>query len=98
MIRTCFAPILQKLDDRLAVKLDEAAKVQDAAAGAKLATEAQAIIQEYVAFVDSSPLVKHLDDNPYKPVKVRKTLDAALAALTRMVQVKAKSAATGMRA
>jgi len=88
VIRTCFAPILRNLDDRLAAKLDEAAKGQDAGARSKVLQDAQAIIKEYTSFVDSSPLVKHLDENLYKPLTVRKTLDAALAALSKIVQLK----------
>jgi len=98
VIRTCFAPILRNLDDRLAAKLDEAAKGQDAGARSKVLQDAQAIIKEYTSFVDSSPLVKHLDENPYKPLTVRKTLDAALAALSKIVQLKGRPDTSGKSA
>ena len=81
-----YAPILAKLDKSLALKLDEVAKNPDGASHAKLVGEAQGIMTQYQAFLDSDPTVAKLDANPLHPVKVRATLDAALKALSNIVQ------------
>jgi hypothetical protein len=85
IVRANFEPILQRLDTSLSSKLAEIAKGADGAAHGKLVGEAQAIIQRYTAYVDGEPMVKMLDDNPVHPVRVRQTLDAALAALSKVV-------------
>lgn len=85
IVRANFEPILRRLDTSLSSKLAEIAKGVDGAAHGKLVGEAQAIIQRYTAYVDGEPMVKMLDDNPVHPVRVRQTLDAALAALSKVV-------------
>ena len=86
VVRKAFESVLRKLDDRLAAKLEQAVKASDGAAHAKLVSEAQGTIKEYQTFIDGSPLVAELDKNPYHPVTVRKTMDAALAVLSKAVQ------------
>jgi len=97
VVRKAFGPLIHKLDDRLAAKLDEAAKAGDSAMHDKLARDAQGIIQEYKAFIDASPLVAQLDQNPYHRVSVQRTLDTALAALSRAVGIKAGPDGAGGR-
>ena len=79
-------PIMKQLDDSLAVKLGEVAanKAPDTHAG--LVQEAEQIIDRYRAFVDSEPMIEGLDDNPFHPITLRKTLDSALAALSKVVE------------
>ena len=95
MLRDNFDPILTHLDDDLSTKLDEVARNPDGTAHAKLVGEAQEIIRRYTSYVDDEPAIALLDENPVHPVKVRKTLDAALAALSRVVGTSGGAAQPG---
>ena len=86
-IREGLEPIIHRFDDRLTAKLASLSDGADGAAQGKAVAEVQAIIQDYTRFVDSDPMVALLEENPMHPVKLRPILDAALAALTKVVQV-----------
>ena len=86
LVRTSYEPIMHELDDSLLGKLDELAGAANPAARGQLALEAQAIIARYKAFADGNDIVTLLDENPFHPAPIRKTLDQALAALSQAVQ------------
>ena len=61
------------------------AKNADGAAHAKLVGEVKQIIARYETFLASDPLIAKLDDNPFVPLSLEKTLTASLAALSKVV-------------
>lgn len=85
-IRGRVEPILNELDDSLAAALGAVAANAEPAAHARLVADAGAIVARYRAFVDGEPMIAALDDNPFHPVALRTTLDAALAALSKVVE------------
>jgi hypothetical protein len=85
IFRTKVDPMLDKLDHRLAEKLDEVAKNGDPAGHAKLVQEAKTIIRDYESYIAGEPLIAKLDDNPFVPLQIQKTLSATLAALSKVV-------------
>ena len=78
-------PIMRQLDDSLAIKLGEVAANGAPEAHAPLVKQAEAIIGRYRAFVDGEPMIAGLDSNPFHPMAVRRTIDTALAALSKVV-------------
>ena len=79
-------PILTTLDQSLADKLDELGNSDDASQHQKLAGEARQIIDRYESFVGSNNLISQLDQNPFVPLQIQKTLTATLAALKKSVR------------
>ncbi|MBI4696820.1 MAG: hypothetical protein HY749_22675 [Gammaproteobacteria bacterium] len=73
--------ILEALDEELIDKLDEALNAVDAAAHARSIGEARAIIQRYRRFLETDPLVKAVDTNPFVAVAVESTMNKTLAVL-----------------
>ena len=83
--RSKVEPMMEKFDESLAHKLDEVAQNADAAAHAKLVEDVKGIIGRYEAFLGSDPLIRKLDDNPFVPLSIEKTLTASLTALAKVV-------------
>jgi len=79
-------PILTSLDQSLATKLDEVGKNTDPGQHQKLVGEAQQIIGKYESFLASDPLIPQLDQNPFVPLQIQKTLTATLEALKKVVR------------
>ncbi len=77
--------VLDALDDSLAHKLDELSKVT-AAERPKAVAEAQQILARYQQHLATDKVIGQLDDNPFVPIAVQKTVTAALAALQRNVR------------
>jgi len=86
-------PIMAQLDDSLAHKLDEIASTANPGVHARLVQEAQAILDRYKAFASGDKTVAHLDKNPVRPVALGKTLEAALAALSKVIHTSDTGAA-----
>jgi hypothetical protein len=78
-------PILHNLDDTLVHKLDEVTKNTNPAQHAQLVAEAQKIVQKYEAYLAGEPLIAKLDNNPFVPLQIEKTLVATLTALSRAI-------------
>jgi hypothetical protein len=76
-------PILTNLDEALAEKLDEVNNATDPAEHAKLVQEARGIIQRYESYVAGEKLIADLDDNPFVPLAIQKTLTATLTTLSK---------------
>ena len=73
--------ILQTLDGRLLAGLDAALNEPDEQAREKLNIRAGGLAREYLEYVQSDPVIQVIDDNPFMPVGVKKTLSTTLAAL-----------------
>jgi hypothetical protein len=86
MVHERVEPIMGQLDDSLAVKLGEVARTTAPDACAALVQEAEAIIARYRKFVAEEPMVAEFDQNPFHPMTMQKTLDTALAALSKVVE------------
>ena len=80
------APLLERLDDGLADQLDAAGNATDPVERARLVAEARASIERYQSVLASEPLIADLDDNPFVPLAIQKTLAATLAALAATVR------------
>ena len=78
-------PVMTNLDESLVKKLDEVTKNTDPAAHTKLVGEAKKIIKGYESYLAGEPIIKKLDDNPFVPLSIGKTLTATLEALSRAV-------------
>lgn len=85
ILRGKVEPVLDSLDESLAHKLDEVTGNADPAQHAKLVGEAKQIIQSYESYISTEPLIAKLDDNPFVPLQIEKTLTATLSALTRVI-------------
>lgn len=85
VFRSKVEPMMQTLDGSLADKLDEIAQTTDPAAHAKLVGEARAIIGRFESYLGSEPMIAKLDQNPFVPLSIEKTLTASLTALSKAV-------------
>ena len=77
--------VLQHLDEALSHKLDEVNKAPDPASRAKLVAEAHQVIARYTGHIGSDPTIKELDENPFVPLALAKTLTTTLTALSRSI-------------
>ena len=75
--------VLGDLDEALAAKLDEVNQAEDAAAHAKIVQEARQIMTRYQSVVAGNPTIKALDNNPFVPLNLEKTLTATLGTLAK---------------
>lgn len=76
--------VLERLDERLVDKLDEALNAEGVQRLARQ-REAAALVREYQAFVDSDPLMAGIDDNGFIPVSIRADTQRTLAALAQQL-------------
>jgi hypothetical protein len=74
--------ILERLDERLIDKLDEALNAADAEQRRKHQDEARTIVKEYVAFVNSDPLMAVIDNNGFTDAKIADPVLTALKELS----------------
>jgi hypothetical protein len=79
-------PILTSLDQSLADKLDEVNKTTDPQQHDKLVGEARQIINKYETFLSSDQLIPQLDQNPFAPLQIQKTLTATLETLKKSIR------------
>ena len=57
--------VLDKLDTKLADSIAKASAAQDAESRKAELTNAKAILADYIKYVQSEPLIKHIDSNPF---------------------------------
>ena len=76
--------VLDALDEDLAHKLDEMSKATGPERP-KLVAEAKKIVARYQQHIATDKVVGTLDDNPFVPISVQKTVSAALSALSRSI-------------
>lgn len=70
--------ILDKLDERLIDKLDDALNAATPEKRSKHQAQAAKIVKEYLAFVEGDELMQAIDNNGFAPIAVRKTAQSAL--------------------
>jgi hypothetical protein len=75
--------LLDDLDERLLVELDGALSARNEPQRLRFHERARRVLGEYRAFVASDELVNSLDDNGFRPVKVRQTLGTVLDGIAR---------------
>ena len=80
--KTTVEPSLAQLNTTLSDKLDELDKATEANAHAKLLGEVRQIISTFQQHAASDPVISQLDNNPFVPVAIGKTITATLSALS----------------
>jgi hypothetical protein len=75
--------LLEDLDERLLVELDGALGARSEPQRLRFHERARHVLGEYRAFVEGDELVNSLDDNGFRPVKVRQTLGTVLDGIAR---------------
>ena len=85
-LRSRVDTVLGTLDDALAHTLDGVNGATDPAQRAKLVEDAHALIGRYQAHVASDETIALLDDNPFEPLAIQKTMTATLAALSKAIR------------
>jgi hypothetical protein len=77
--------VLGSLDEELAHKLDEVRQAEDAVTHARIAEEAKRIIVRYQSVVTSDPTIAAIDQNPFVPMSLGKTLNTTLSTLAKVL-------------
>lgn len=77
--------VLHHLDEALSHKLAEVNKAHDAASRAKLVDDAHKLIAKYSQHISSDATIKELDDNPFVPMQLAKTLTTTLSTLSKSI-------------
>lgn len=78
-------PVLSTLDDSLADILSDAEKAASADEAAAKLDQARTTVGLYQQFVQSDDTIRQLDQNPFMPLAIAKTLNASLAALAAAI-------------
>jgi hypothetical protein len=73
--------ILEVLDDRLTLKLNEMRASTDAAAKRQLSVEARVIVAQYQAYVEEDELMNDIDQNGFIPLDIKPKVTATLTTL-----------------
>ncbi len=77
--------ILEILDDRLTVKLNELRGTTDAAEKQKLSEDARQIVAEYQTYAASDELMNDIDDNGFIPLTIKSQVITALDEVMSMI-------------
>lgn len=86
VLTTVVEPVLTTFDESLSDMLAAAADATEDAERQKLLKQAQGTVARYQKFVEGNKVLSHLDENPFVPVAMVKTLTATLAALSAAVK------------
>ena len=78
--------VLNTLDEGLAHTLDAVNNAKDPSQRTQLVQQAQQMLQKYQQHVASDPTIAALDNNPFVPLSVQKTMTATIAALARSIR------------
>ena len=78
-------PVLAELDETLSETLQEAAEA-DGAERERLLGDARKTIARYTNFVSSNSIISDLDNNPFVPLSIGKTLTSTLATLSSIMR------------
>lgn len=81
-----FNRITERLDHRLAEALERAHKAKDEAARRAELVKAKAIVAEHIKYIQSEPLIAHIDANPFGvQTNVKKVLTASLTHMAKVI-------------
>src|SRR5208337_2771291 len=80
--QTVVKPLLDTVDTTLSDLLSEAAKAGTPEEHQRMLSQARETVGKLTKFVQSHPVVGHLDDNPFVPMSLQKTLSASLTAVS----------------
>jgi hypothetical protein len=80
------APLVKTVDRQLSDLLHGAAEAASTEEQQRLLTEVRKAVGQLQKFVQSHPVIDHLDGNPFHPVAIAKTLNASLAAVSNTVR------------
>jgi hypothetical protein len=79
------SPVMAAFDEELADALDDAVNATDPAKRADKVDGAKVVINRYKAYLESENLIYYLDNNPFVPLAIRKTVSATLSVLESTV-------------
>lgn len=77
--------VLERLDDRLTVKLDQLRGTTDPQAKAQITAEARQVVTEYQQYVATDELMADIDDNGFIPLDVKAKVTAALEGVLKVI-------------
>lgn len=80
--QTVVKPLLDTVDTTLSDLLSDAAKAGTPEEHQRMLAQARETVGKLTKFVQSHPVVGHLDDNPFVPMALQKTLSASLTAVS----------------
>ena len=84
--QTVIEPLVKTIDKQLSDLLHGAAEAGSAEDHQRFLTEVRKAVGQLQKFVQSHPVIEHLDANPFHPVAIGKTLNASLAAVSSTVR------------
>jgi hypothetical protein len=79
-------PLMTTVDSSLSEMLMRAAQARDAAEHERLLNVARGTLGRITSFVQSNPVIGHLDENPFVPLAVAKTLNTTLSAISNIIR------------
>jgi hypothetical protein len=83
--QTVVEPLVKTVDRQLSDLLHGAAEAGSAEEHQRFLIEVRKAVGQLQKFVQSHPVIEHLDGNPFHPVAIGKTLNASLAAVVNTV-------------
>jgi hypothetical protein len=83
--QTVVEPLVKTVDKQMSDLLQGAAEAGSADEHQRFLTEVRKAVGQLQKFVQSHPVIDHLDGNPFHPVAIAKTLNASLAAVSNTV-------------
>jgi hypothetical protein len=84
--QTVVEPLVQTVDRQLSDLLHDAAEARSAEEQQRLLSDVRKAVGQLQQFVQSHPVIDHLDGNPFHPVAIGKTLNASLAAVSNAIR------------
>jgi hypothetical protein len=78
--------VMDKLDQGLRAKLEQASSAKDEAERAKLQAEVDAMLKKIASSLGKDPMIKSLDANPFLALSIRSTLAGALKEVSATVR------------
>ena len=83
--QTVVEPLVKTVDRQMSDLLHGAAEAGSGEEHQRFVTEVRKAVGQLQKFVQSHPVIDHLDGNPFHPVAIGKTLNASLAAVSNTV-------------
>jgi len=79
-------PLLSELDETLSETLERAASADNAEERDQLIDTARKTVGRYTKFLESNPIIGQLDENPFSPLSIGKTLTGTLTTLSAIMR------------
>jgi len=83
---TAVEPLLSELDETLSETLERAASAENSEERDQLIDTARQTVDRYTKFLESNPIIGQLDENPFSPLSIGKTLTGTLTTLSAIMR------------